>query len=392
MPMHHFHTRALAVWLSLLVLAGCSTLEPKPGTATMEPPASFRVGDVVDTKTGKTLPVHALMEQLARARIVYVGEAHTSIEDHRVQLELFKKLSAANPHLCLAMEMFPRTAQPILDKYGAGGLSREQLLKEARWDMVWGHPFRLYEAVVEAARSANVRIVGLNAPPDVVSKIARGGIASLSPEERAKVARDFHLDEPGNRLRLHGEYVRHIRGEIKDFETFYEAQLAWEETMAQTLAETLKTLPREGQIVVLIGKGHMTKRLGVPYLTAKRAEHSHATVAPLPVDHLGSVVDPNVADYVWITDKGDSSHKGRLGLMVRTLDDRRGLEVLSVVAGGIAEHAGILKGDVIFMIDSVPVKSLDDLHRAMTREGTGNHRILIRRGKREMSVPLSAAP
>ncbi|ABK18410.1 ChaN family lipoprotein [Syntrophobacter fumaroxidans] len=390
--MHHFYSRALAVWLSLLVLAGCSTLEPKRGTATMEPPASFKVGDIVETKTGKTLPVHALMEQLARARIVYVGEAHTSIEDHRVQLELFKRLSAANPHLCLAMEMFPRTAQPILDKYGAGELSRELLLKETRWEKVWGHPFRLYEAIVEAARSANVRIVGLNAPPDVVSKIARGGIASLSPEERSNVARDFHLDEPGNRLRLHGEYVRHIRGEIKDFETFYEAQLAWEETMAQTLAETLRTLPREGQIVVLIGKGHMTKRLGVPYLTAKRAEHPHRTVAPLPFDHLGSVVDPDVADYVWITDKADSSHKGRLGLMVRTLDDGRGLEVLSVVAGSIAELAGILKGDVIFMIDSVPVKSLDDLHRAMAREGTGNHRIFIRRGKREMSVPLPAGP
>lgn len=390
--MQHITCKALTVLLSLVVLAGCSTLGLKQGAVSPEPTASFKVGDIVDTKTCKTLPVDSLMEQLAHARIIYAGETHTSVEDHRVQMELLKKLLARNPHLVLAMEMFPRRVQPILDQYRTGAVSEDLFLKDVQWNKIWGFPFRLYGPIMAAARAGNVRIIGLNAPHEVVSKIAMGGLASLSPEERDQVARDFHLDEPGNRARLQEEYAQHLKGEIRGFETFYEAQLAWEETMAETLAETLKTLPTDGQILVLIGKGHMTKRLGAPYLTAKRVGHVFKTVAPVPIDYFGNVCDPNIADFVWITDKAESFHKGRLGLMVRALDGGRGLEVITVTAGGPAQRAGILKGDVIFMIDAVPVKNLDDLHRAITGEGAKDHTLHLRRGKQDIAVPVSLSP
>jgi uncharacterized iron-regulated protein len=390
--MQHLYCRALTVLLPLVVLAGCSTVGLKQGAVSPEASASFKVGDIVDTKTGKILPVDSLMEQLTQARIIYVGETHTSVEDHRVQMELFRKLLGKNPHLILAMEMFPRRVQPILDQYRTGALSEELFLKDVQWNKIWGYPFRLYGPIMAAARTENLRIIGLNAPHEVVSKIAQGGLASLSPEERSQVGRDFHLDEPGNRARVQEEYVQHMRGEIKEFETFYEAQLAWEETMAETLAETLKTLPDDGRILVLIGKGHMTKRLGIPYLTAKRVDHVFKTVAPVPIDYFGNISDPNIADVVWVTDKAESYHKGRLGLMVKALDEGRGLEVIAVVAGGPAQRAGILKGDVIFMIDAVPVKSLDDLHRAMTGEGVKDHAIHLRRGKQDISVPVSLSP
>ena len=108
------------------------------------------------------------------------------------------------------------------------------------WEEIWGYPFRLYRPLVLFAREKGLPLVGLNAPREVVNKIARRGLAGLSPEERKRVAENFDLANQGHREYVLEEYERHVKGSIRDFEAFYEAQLAWEETMAETLVQTLK--------------------------------------------------------------------------------------------------------------------------------------------------------
>ena len=82
----------------------------------------------------------------------------------------------------------------------------------------------------------------MNAPREVVNKIARQGLAGLTPEERSRVAETFDSTNQEHRKYVLEEYERHVKGSIKDFETFYEAQLAWEETMAETLVQALKAV------------------------------------------------------------------------------------------------------------------------------------------------------
>ena len=146
-------------------------------------------------------------------------------------------------------------------------------------------------------------VLGLNAPNKVVRKIGRNGLGSLTPDERSRVARDFHLDDAANRARISKEYTVHQKGAIKDSQSFFEAQLAWEETMAQTLAQRLQQTGGKCIIVVAVGKGHITDRLGVPYLTRIRKPHEYRTVAPVPINYPFSTLDPNLADYVVLTDK-----------------------------------------------------------------------------------------
>ena len=47
----------------------------------------LHVGDVVETATGNVISIDELIGKLSNVSIVYVGEMHTSEEDHKVQLE-----------------------------------------------------------------------------------------------------------------------------------------------------------------------------------------------------------------------------------------------------------------------------------------------------------------
>ena len=159
-----------------------------------------------------------------------------------------KGLYAQNPSLVLALEMFPRETQPLLDQYAKGVITEEEFLQEVKWDEVWGYPFQLYRGLLTWARDHHLKIVGLNAPREIVSKIAQSGLAALSLAERNRVAEDFHLNDPEHQETIRQQYRQHLKGNITDFNTFLEAQLAWEETMAETLAQTLTSAPPKSRL------------------------------------------------------------------------------------------------------------------------------------------------
>lgn len=356
-----------------------------------KPAAALKIGDIVATRTAEVLSRDALMAELAGARIIYVGESHPSIEDHRVQLQVMRELYARNPSLVLALEMFAREAQPLLDEYARGRLSEEELLKRGHWDQNWGYPFALYRGLLTWARDHGIRIVALNAPREVVSKIAHSGLASLTEKERDRVARDFHVNNPEHEAYVRRQYHQHLKDHISSFDTFFEAQLAWEETMAETLGRTLSSLPAEGQILVVIGKGHISDQVGVPLLTHHQVAVPFRTIAPLPIDYPERTADPGIADFVWLTDRSQQPrHRGRLGVKFRQLSAGKGLEIVEVLPGSPAAKAGIKKGDVLIMLDGKPVLTLEDARRAITERLV--HEVVLKREGKTVTVTVTLSP
>jgi uncharacterized iron-regulated protein len=375
--------------LAVSSLAGCAAVGAGFLSAgTQKGSAELHVGDVIETATGKVITLDELIPKLSDASIIYIGEMHTSSEDHQAQLTILKKLSESNKCIEMGMEMFPGAAQPVLNRFIQGEMTEDEFLQEVQWDQVWGFPFQLYRPLIDFARDRHMRILGLNAPHKVVSAIAHHGLASLTEEDRAQVAREFHLDDPKNRLRIQQEFTGHGKEGIKDFESFFEAQLAWEETMAETLAQRLKETGGKCMVVVIVGKGHINGRLGVPYLTALRVPDKYKTVAPLPIDYPFSTFDPDLADYVLITDKTELFHRPRLGVMIQSAASGKGAEVLSVAPDTPAEKAGIRKGDVIISVDGTAVNSAEDVQQALAKEGPA-HKIVIERAKKQMSIEVT---
>ncbi len=373
--------------LFLLLLAGCClrpSFGPNPAQGYLE---GLKPGDILETRTGRVISLEVLLEQLDEVRVVYVGETHTRLEDHHVQERVLRGLHYRRPSLAVALEMFPREAQPLLDRFSKRELTEEEFLRQVNWEEIWGYPFRLYRPMILFAQEERLPLVGLNAPREVVNKIARQGLAGLTPEERSRVAETFDSTNQGHRKYVLEEYERHVKGNIKDFETFYEAQLAWEETMAETLVQALKALPETTRVVVLIGNGHIWEGRGVPRNARRRHDHQYRTIIPLPVDYSLRRLEQGPADYIWITPVPPEGHRPRLGITIQTLPDSAGIAISEVTAGGRADNAGIQKGDVIKNVDGVPVRTLEDLHRSLSGQATSK-RFGIRRNGREMDIPI----
>jgi uncharacterized iron-regulated protein len=375
----------------LILQVACAGPGSLRHTRSPAPSEGLKVGDIVVTSTGEVLSPDVLMEDLADARVIYVGESHPSVEDHRVQLQVLRGLYSRNPSVILALEMFPREAQPVLDEYSRGVISDEEFLKEVRWDQIWGYPYPLYRSLLTWAREHGVRIIGLNAPREVVSKIAHSGLASLTAAERDRIARDFHLDDPKHQAYVRQQYHQHLKDNISDFNTFFEAQLAWEETMAETLARTLSSQAPGAQLIVLIGKGHISDQVGVPTLTHERVAAPYRTVAPLPVDYPGRTADPRIADFVWITDRLElPKHRARLGVRFRPLSSGKGLEILEVLPGSPAAKAGVRKGDILIILDGKPVASLEEVRQAFADRLV--HELVLKRDSKDLAVTIMLSP
>jgi uncharacterized iron-regulated protein len=383
-------TAALSM-LALLIFVGCSSTGSYPPPGLRKPPQKFNPGDIVDTRSAKIIPFEELVDDLSKVRVIYVGEIHVSLEDHRVQQQILEALHDRNPSLILAMEMFPREVQPVLNQWSAGVIDKKTLLEEVRWEKTWGYPFRLYEKLLTWAQDNGMKVLALNAPSKIVRRIARNGFSSLTPEERAQIAQNIDLHHPRHREYVQGQYERHLKGAIRDFESFYEAQLAWEETMAETLAQELSSSRGGEQILVIIGSGHIRYRWGVPQRVQRRFQHFYRTVVPMPARFLTEGIDPEFADYVWVTEGKEFSHppRGRIGIVIRPLSSGEGLEVLGVIPNSPAGNAGIKKGDVIYKVNDSLIRTPEDLHKAVAKEKSKSiHQFWIKRDPEEFSVEI----
>jgi uncharacterized iron-regulated protein len=373
----------------LFFLAGCcgtgvSSSSPRPN-----PPPVLHRGEVIETSTGRVMDMDGLAARLARDEVIYVGEMHTSAQDHQVQLEILRKLARDRGYVQLAMEMFPANAQPILDRYIDGRMPEQDFLKEVQWKEVWGFPYSLYKGLIDFQKERGMPVIGLNAPYRVVKKIGRHGLGSLTPRERSQVARVFHREDLSNRERIKKDFMAHGRYEIKDFQSFFEAQLAWEETMAQTLARRLDQT--HCPIMVVLGRGHISKRFGVPHLTLlRRPRTTLGTVVPVPSDYPAGAIGPDLADYVVITGKSEPSHP-RLGVIIEPAKPGPGVRIAGVMPGTAADAAHLHKADIILAVNGAAVKEVKDVQRALAKSGPACT-LLIERNNVRLRVEVSIPP
>jgi uncharacterized iron-regulated protein len=102
-------------------------------------------------------------------------------------LRLLQELHAAvapRP-VVLALEMFERDTQVVLDEYLGGLIDERQFLAAAR---PWPNYKEDYRPLVEFARQKGMRVIASNAPRRYVTLTARRGVAaldSLAPEAKA---------------------------------------------------------------------------------------------------------------------------------------------------------------------------------------------------------------
>jgi uncharacterized iron-regulated protein len=337
------------------------------------------------------LPLSKIASRVADKTIVYVGEKHDRYGDHLVQLEMIQALHRRHPKLAIGMEMFQRRYQKSLDDHISGETETQTFLKESRYFSTWRFNYHLYEDIIQYARANRIPVVALNQDNELVRKVANEGLESLSPEEKGRIPDELILDDEPYKKRLRSVFEMHQTNLDGDsipqvFEYFHQAQILWDETMAESIANFLTNRP-DYHMVVLAGSGHLAYGAGIPKRVYRRIGKDYAIILPDP----GEPLEVGLADFVIFPSEVQAPEDAKLGIMLDSSDGL--LTVAGFSRGSGAEKAGMEKGDIVLAVDGQKVEDFDDLRVFLATRHVGDVvRVEVRRDKAtvELDVELGA--
>jgi len=201
----------------------------------------------------------SVFEGVGRRSVVLLGESHDRVEHHRWQLQSLAALEALGSGIVLALEMFPRRVQPVLERWVAGELSEQEFLERSEWKKVWGFDAGLYMPLLHFARMNRVPMVAMNVERAFVREVGRHGYDAVPEAMREGVGRPAPAPHAYLK-RLHTAYRDHGTG-VSDalddpaFLRFVAAQQTWDRAMAEAIAAARVRHPTR-QIVALLGRVH----------------------------------------------------------------------------------------------------------------------------------------
>lgn len=306
--------------------------------------------------------------------IIYVGERHTNYEDHKTQLEIIMKLHEEGHTFAIGMEMFQKPFQKDIDDYLTGLISEKDFLKKTQYFKRWQFDYNLYREIVEYAKAKNIPIVGLNIWTEIVKKVSTDGIDSLTDIERSELPRSMDMSDEAYRERLFDVFKQHKIREEKSFENFYQSQILWDETMAQSIDDYMRKNPGR-QMVVLAGAGHLAYGSGIPKRTYRLNNKDYVIILP-----GGEFIDTTIGDYLVVTEPLDPPPTLKLGIVLKERDDH--VEIEKVVPGSVAKSLGLEKSDILVSLDDWNIEDIHDVNIFMLDKKRGEQvRVTVLRKK-----------
>jgi uncharacterized iron-regulated protein len=245
-----------------------------------------------------------ILQSIAPANIIYLGEIHDSASDHADQLAILEYLHAVKPQLAIGLEMFQKPYQPIIDRYLAGQISEQKLVKQTEYQKRWGWPWENYAPLLRLAKERQISVIALNTPTEILRKVSKGGLESLKSADFKYIPPATEIDKSNLVYRdlIFASYQQHKAQATltsPDFDRFHTAQLLWDETMAATAAEFYQKNPRT-QLVVIAGQTHIRYGYGIPSRVARRL-----TAAKVPAIKKSVILssnekwDSSIGDYLF---------------------------------------------------------------------------------------------
>jgi len=258
----------------------------------------------------------SMLAELARADVVFVGEQHDDPNTHRLELAIVEGLLRRRAPIVIAMEMFERDVQPVLDRYLAGTMTEEQFLKESR---PWPRYATDYRAIVELARAQHIAVIGSNVPRRIATDVSKSGLSAVDAlgADRRLAAHDLPCDATGPYYdRFLGAMGGHppsgdpgaADAKVKN-DRFYFAQCVKDETMGESIADAFdRAAARHATIVHLNGAFHSDYAQGTAAAVRRRLPGRRvAVVTVMPVEDLDREKPDGdhltIADYIVYTIK-----------------------------------------------------------------------------------------
>jgi uncharacterized iron-regulated protein len=284
-----------------------------------------------------------------------------------MELEIVKDLHRRGKKVAIGMEMFQRPFQNVVDVYIEGRIDEAAFLKGTEYFKRWKFDYNLYRPILLFARSEKIPVVALNQRQEVVDKVFRGGLDSLSEEEKASLPKGMDFSDEAYRERLKTVFLEH-RGFHKgfredSFDFFFQAQVVWDETMSESIDQFLKAHP-DNQMVVLAGNGHLAHASGIPKRTARRNGYDHAIILN------DADVDKGIADFVLFPEAIPAPASPKLMAILEEEGGR--VRIARFPENSFSQQAGMKTGDIILSVDRKPVHTVDDVRIDLLSRNKGD--------------------
>lgn len=324
-------------------------------------------GKIYSTESGDPVSFERMIGDLARCRIIYVGETHNSLPMHRIQAEIIRGLYELDRGLSIGMEMFNVEQQTSLNKWSLGILDEKEFIRDSRWYIHWNFHYHFYRDIMEESRHNHIPIYALNAPREIITSIRMRGWEALDDKDKEWIPKpDLSHKEHRALIRAVFENMEmppQMKGPglEKVFEGLYRAQSAWDEIMA---SQALKGMRSDGRrMVLLAGSGHLLYNLGINRRLFEKNGEAFKTVlcVVIPKGEANARITRSVADYIYALPAEDKPAYPSLGLSFKHFQGLKNPVIDRDPINGAAKGAGFKKGDVVLSVNNHQFFDINEL-------------------------------
>jgi len=231
--------------------------------------------------------------------VIFIGEEHESRVSHNAELTILKGLAERDPNLVLALEMFERDVQDVLDAYLKGKISEKKFLKQSR---PWPNYLEDYRPLIEVAKKKGMLAIAANVPRRAAAAVSMAN--EISPdvmgEDRIYLPKTVHLKSK--------EYYKRFASSMEEMPHFtpmkgmkvdglYKAQVLKDAVMAASVEPFLNR-----RILFCCGHFHSDYHLGIPYQLQKNHPDLKVVVITFAsyVGDLPMKERSRIGDFIWV--------------------------------------------------------------------------------------------
>ena len=370
--------------------------------ARREREAPLVLDGITDAARGDVITPVELAARLDGVKLLFVGESHTDVEFHRVQLRVVQELQRRGREVLLGLEMYPATPaeQEWLDRWTSdNSLGEDAFVRDSHWYKSWGYHWNYYRDIFLFARESGIRLFGVNVPRELVQTARTKGLDALTPEQRALLPARVDTDSAEHQQLFRAFFgaADTLHGNMPEpmFQAMYRAQCTWDAAMGWNALQALRRHGGERAIVVvLVGSGHVAYGLGAERQARLWFDGRSASVIPVSIREeetgpLVTKVQASYADFVWGLPPTTEPLYPSVGLSTPEQKSGERYKVIAVAQGSPGAAAGFQVGDELVSIDGVAYADKETVNRLLAGKRWGDvveYRVV--RGGQEQSLTV----